>query len=210
MPHIFIHGLGQTASSWEQTIWHLNLTAGCHCPNLPDLFQDSTITYSSLYEAFKKYCGHFSEPLNLCGLSLGGILALHYTIEHPDRVKSLVLIGTQYCMPKALLHFQNIIFRFMPDSMFQQMGFGKKDFISLSKSMMELDFRQHLNKASCPVMVICGGKDGANKKASKQLSLLLPNAQLKIIPDTGHELNIGAPERLADIISEFYTSTRST
>lgn len=37
----------------------------------------------------------------------------------------------------------------MPNSMFQQMGFGKKDFIELSKSMMKLDFSQELKKVTC-------------------------------------------------------------
>lgn len=67
---------------------------------------------------------------------------MHYGIEHLQKVKSLALIAAQYKMPKNLLAFQNVIFRFMPNSMFQQMGLGKTPFIQLSKSMMELDYSE--------------------------------------------------------------------
>lgn len=36
---------------------------------------------------------------------------------------------------------QNALFRFMPQSMFRQTGFGKLDFISLCSTMAELDYK---------------------------------------------------------------------
>ena len=53
---------------------------------------------------------------------MGGVLALHYSIENPEKVKAAVLIGTQYKMPKGLLKFQNIAFHIMPQRMFDTMG----------------------------------------------------------------------------------------
>lgn len=61
-------------------------------------------------------------PFNICGLSLGSIIALQYTIENLEKVKSLLLIGTQYKMPKILLNFQNLIFKFMPNNIFKELG----------------------------------------------------------------------------------------
>lgn len=46
-------------------------------------------------------CDKFDEPIDWCGLSLGGVLALNYAIERPDKVKSLVLIATPYMIPKC-------------------------------------------------------------------------------------------------------------
>lgn len=209
MQLVFIHGLGQTPSSWEKTIEHMTIDVNCVCPDLPRMLHNQTIHYTNLYGAFSEYCNGFSEPVNLCGLSLGGILALHYGIEHPSKVNSLVLIGTQHVIPKKLLAFQNILFRFMPESMFQEMGFGKKDFIQLSKSMMALDFTHDLSNLSCPVLVICGEKDHANKKASKELAKQVPNGKLQIIWKAGHEINTEAPAYLAEILNQFFLSTRS-
>ena len=75
----------------------------------------------------------FQEPLHLCGLSLGGILALHYATVNPDKVASLVLIGAQYKMPKKLLKVQNTVFHILPNSLFQKQGISKQDMISLTK-----------------------------------------------------------------------------
>lgn len=52
---------------------------------------------------------NISGQLNLCGLSLGVVLALNYIIDNPKKVNSLVLIAGQSEMPKALLKLQNIV-----------------------------------------------------------------------------------------------------
>lgn len=152
MHPIFLHGLGQTSVSWRNLIVQLNFAECAVCPNLIEICQGEQTTYSNLYKGFSKICFEFNEPIDLCGLSLGGVLALNYTIEHPEKVKSLVLIATQYKMPKRLLKFQNILFQFMPKSMFQQAGFGKKEFIQLCSTMMELDFSNSIQKISCPTL----------------------------------------------------------
>lgn len=110
-------------------------------------------------------------------------------------------------MPKVLLAFQNIMFHFMPDSRFQGIGFGKKQFIQLSKSMMKLDYSAELNKISCPVLVICGEKDSANMKAARELSERVPQAEFCIIENAGHAVNADAPEQLAKVLDGFMAGT---
>lgn len=105
MKTIFLHGLGQTCSSWEKTTAFLKKGADVLCPNLFDWFEGQPVSYPVLYRAFSEYCQQFPEPVQLCGLSLGGVLALHYSIEHPQHVHSLALIATPYTMPKlSLIH----------------------------------------------------------------------------------------------------------
>lgn len=133
-----------------------------------------------------------------------GVLALNYAIQCPKKVRSLVLIATQYKMPKKLLKFQNLLFRFMPKSMFQQMGFRKADFLLLCETMMELDFNNSLHKISCPTLLLYGEKDTANKNASIELAELLKNVELKTIIGAGHEVNIESPQELAEILHAFY------
>ena len=169
MKYIFLHGLGQVPSDWETTIKRLDFGMDVYCPDLSDWLSRKEASYLNLYHALESYCEQQEEPLHLCGLSLGGILALHYALEHAEKVASLVLIGTQYVMPKRLLKFQNMIFHLMPSRSFRKMGFGKKDFISLSKSMMDLDFQKDLEKINCRVLVLCGEKDKANMSADIEL-----------------------------------------
>lgn len=207
MKCIMLHGLGQTASSWNDTVEILRDEFEVLCPNLSDWLSNKPPCYATLYQALESYCEQFQEPLHICGLSLGGILAMQYEIEHPDKVQSLVLIGTQYVMPKHLLKIQNLMFHIMPRSAFENMGFQKSDFINLCNSMTELDFKHELGKISCPVLVICGDKDKANKSASLELNKKIKNAELIIIENAGHEINIENPARLAEDLNTFFTDS---
>ncbi len=206
MKSIFIHGLGQDAASFDKTISYMRESTEAVCPNLPLLLQGTESTYDNLYHAFEKSLRNISAPFHLCGLSLGAILALHYVIEHPRRVNSLILIGGQYRMPRALLTFQNMIFRLLPETSFQSTGFQKRDFIQLADSMQTLNFEKHLQNISCDTLIICGQKDRANQKASITMSERIPNAKLHIIKGAGHELNIEAPEKLAKALDCFINS----
>ncbi len=206
MQYILIHGLGQDSSSWKETVSHMNEQDHILCPELSLLLKDKEVTYENLYNAFSEYCDKFLEPLNLCGLSLGGVVALNYAINNPGKVNSLVLIAAQYHMPKALIKVQNVIFKFIPEKSFSNMGMKKKDFLELTSSMMNLDFSNDLKSITCPVMVVCGDKDNANKKASKNLAEIIENAELKFIKDAKHEVNIDAPKELSEIIKSFYNN----
>ena len=204
MQQIYVHGLGQTPASWEKIIVQLKSTEYIVCPDLTEICRNGKATYKSLYDGFSKICDSFHEKIDLCGLSLGGVLALNYAVEHPEKINSLVLIAAQYKMPKGLLRFQNILFQLMPKSMFQQTGFGKKEFIQLCQTMMELDFSHSIQKVTCPTLVVCGERDSANKKAAMELARFLKNAELQIISGTGHEVNTEAPEKLSETLHDFY------
>lgn len=204
MHNIFIHGLGQNSSSWAETISCITEQEHILCPELSLLLKDKDVTYSNLYKSFSTYCDSLSGELNLCGLSLGGVLSLNYACDNPSKVKSLVLIATQYKMPKGLLKFQNIIFNFMPKSTFKSMGMEKYDFINLTNSMISLDFSDSLKNISCPVLVICGEKDIPNKKASNNLFNIIKDAEISFIKNANHEVNVDAPNELAEVINDFF------
>ena len=204
MTQIYLHGLGQTSTAWENTVMGLDSAENIVCPNLSDLLQGKETTYLNLYSAFSNFCDGFDEELDLCGLSLGGVLALHYVIDHPEKVRSLVLIAAQYKMPKLLLRFQNVIFRLMPESMFRQTGFGKMDFLMLCKTMAKLDFSASICKVTCPTLVVCGEKDSANRKAAMELASSLEHAELQIVRGAGHEVNVDAPGELEAMLHNFY------
>ena len=130
------------------------------------------LTYTGLRTGFEKRYADVKEAFRICGLSLGAVLALDYAIHHKEKVDSLILIGAQYKTPALLIDFQNLIFRCMPEKAFSDMGVSKQDMIRLCRSMRSLDFTSGLREVGCPVKILCGEKDRANLKASKQLSEL--------------------------------------
>lgn len=204
MKCIMLHGMGQNASSWDKTISCLPDDTQTVCPELSDFLTKGNFHYNQMYNAFCDYCNNFSEPFNLCGLSLGAVLALNYAMENPQKVNSLILIAPQYDMPKLLLKMQNIIFKFMPDSSFKSIGLKKNDFITLTNSMADINFSSGLNKVICPVLILCGKKDSVNRRAAVRLADRMLNAKFGVIENSGHEVNADNPQKLARIMAHYW------
>ena len=201
---IFVHGSGHKATSWEKTISYMTNNEDIVCPNLSSILEGKEASYENLYSSFVKYCNEFDGQIHLCGLSLGGILALNFALDFPQKVKTLVLIGTPYKVPKVAFSFQNIIFRFLPKSIFETMAFDKKNTFVLGDSMKDLDFSDRVKIIKCPTLILCGKRDSANIKSADYLSQNIRSAELKIIENTGHVVNEENPETLADILNEYY------
>ena len=201
MKYLYLHGLGQTSASWNNVIKETEVANDSISLSLNDM---KHATYDELYSSLIKECDKYDDIV-LCGLSLGAVLALNYALDYPNKVKSLVLIAPQYKMPKMLLRLQNIMFKLMPASNFDSIGFKKEDFISLCSSMAKLDFSHSLDKISCPVLVVCGEKDNVNKKAAKELVNHLKDAKYLELSNTGHEANIESSKELAVELDKFYT-----
>ena len=206
MKYLYLHGLGQKPDSWNRVIKETKVSKSSASLSLSDMLEGKSATYKELYSAFSSECDKENDGIALCGLSLGAVLVLNYAIDHPDKVKALVLIAAQYKMPKKLLKIQNMLFHLMPNSAFNKMGFRKADVISLCGTMAELDFSDSLHKVSCPVLTVCGEKDKANIKTSKELCHYLNNSCFHELMKTGHEANIESPEELAIALQRFYDS----
>ena len=201
---ILIHGSGHKAASWNETVSRLDCRGDVLCPELSSLLLGKEASYPNLRAAFGAYCAQAGGPVHLCGLSLGGILALDYTLEHPEAVKTLVLIGTPHKIPKAAFALQNVVFRLLPQSMFASMAFDKRDTFALGNSMKNLDFSGRVSAVQCPTLILCGEKDRANIQSAQFLSQNIKGAQLQLIAQTGHVVNEENPGALAKRLNEFY------
>lgn len=194
---VLIHGSGQKVTSWNETVSYMKSDVEILCPNLSLLLNGKEASYTNLYAAFVEYCDKITGQFNLCGLSFGGILALNYALDFPDQVKTLVLIGTPHKIPKIMFSIQNIAFRFLPKSVFENMEFSKKDIFALGNSMKKLDFSSRLQNVACQTHIICGSKDSIHIKSAHYLAENIRDAKIKIIENTGHVINEENPKGLA-------------
>lgn len=204
MKKILIHGSGHKADSWNKVISYLNNDKDILCPDLSTILNGKEASYDILYSSFAEYCNKIDDKIDLCGLSLGGILALNYAIDFPNKVNSLVLIGTPYKVPKLIFSIQNIIFKLLPKSLFETMAFNKKDTFILGETMKNLDFSNKVYNIQCPTLIICGEKDSANMKSSYYLAENIKDAKLKIIENIGHIVNEENPEELSKLLIKFW------
>lgn len=198
MKIVFLHGLGQRAADWEQVASPFPNT---DCPELFEIVGEK-LNYSAILSSLEERYEYEKEPLCLCGLSLGGMLALDYALRHGDRVAAMVLLGARDRTPRLLMDIQDLLFRCMPDKAFASMGMKKEQVRDLTRSMKNLDFTDRLSTIHCPVTVACGEKDHPNLAAARRLAKYLPNARLYVVPLAGHELNTDAPDTVAEIVRE--------
>ena len=70
--------------------------------------------------------------------------------------------------------------------------------------LSKLDFSDSIYKVSCPTLIIYGEKDHANKNASIELANMLIDAELQVLHGAGHEINIEAPDKLAETLRVFF------
>ena len=207
MKNIILHGLGQNGKSWNRVIEGLEKNKiQVKIPNLFNLDKNLELNYENVYRNFVDYCNFFDDKLNLCGLSLGGILAIYYAIEYPERVNSLIIIGTPYEIPKKLLKLQNFIFKVMPKNTFNNIGMSKSDFIKLSNSMTNIDIKSKTNDIKCPTLIVCGEKDKVNLKSAKQLNKNIKGSTLEFIEGAGHEINMEKPVELSKVIENYWNN----
>lgn len=200
MKTVFLHGLGQDKTSWQQMDYYLENKIDPIYLDLAELNAGQKLTYENLYAGLRQKLSMITPPFKLCGLSLGAILALNFAINESDKVAELILIAPQFKIPKALFSIQNIIFRCLPPKTFNSMGLPKKSVLSLTKSMRSLDFTNSLTAITTNTVIVCGQQDKANKKAAHELAKRLPHAKTVVIENAGHELNLDNPRALAQLL----------
>ena len=196
---LLLHGLGQREDSWAGVIRHLPGWS-IRAPRLIEP-EAKGETYGDCLARAERAMPQ-GEPLVLCGVSQGAILAMHLALGHPSPVRALVLVAPQVKMPRLLLRVQNGLFRCMPRRVFDKIGVTKESMMSICASMEALDFRERLSALSCPVHILLGEKDRANLPAARRMQGFLPQSRLTLVPGAGHEVNVDAPEALARCIDE--------
>ncbi len=205
MKNILIHGLGQNNHSWDKTGNYLkDKGLDTICPNLYDIINNNFMNYRNLYNSFANFCNSQEGKINLCGFSLGGLLALDYVKEYPEKVNSIIIIGTPYKIPKTLFKMQSIIFHIMSKRTFEKMGCSKRNFITLVSSMSHLNITKDLEMINCRSLIVCGSKDNVNMENAKALNNCIINSEFKIISNSAHEVNIDNPKELSKVIYRFW------
>jgi 3-oxoadipate enol-lactonase len=94
---LFLHGLGGSRTAWEPQLRGLADVRTCVAWDMPgygvstgtpDSFAAVAAAAADLARALS------TEPVDVVGLSLGGMVAQHLALDHPDVVRSLVLLDT--------------------------------------------------------------------------------------------------------------------
>lgn len=203
MKVIFLHGLGQGAEAWTSVSAALKQETAA-LSLFADSSADERVTIDSLNARVTAILAQEKEPYILCGLSLGGILALKQAITAAPQLKGIVVSAGQYEAPNQFLLFvQNLLLKLRPAKAFADLGISKKQFLGILHSLGQLDLSADISAIKIPSLIVCGANDKYNLPAAEKMTELLPDAQLALIPDGGHQLNTEKPQEFAARLTAF-------
>lgn len=199
MKLIFLHGLGQSADSWQEV---QELLVDYPSEAL-ELFPSGVATYQEAKERIYQYLSKETEPFVLIGLSLGAALALELFSYDLPNLQALVLSGCPLKVAgNILFYIQLLIFKLLPKRVFEKQGAYKALMVRVSEELKTLDLREIAKNCPYPTLLICGSQDKPNLSSMKAIQELMSNSQFQIIPDGPHVLNKEKPK-------EFVENTRS-
>jgi len=199
MKLIFLHGLGQSADSWQEV---QELLVDYPSEAL-ELFPSGVASYQEAKERIYQYLSKETEPFVLIGLSLGAALALELSSYDLPNLQALVLSGCPLKVAgNILFYIQLLIFKLLPKRVFEKQGADKALMVRVSEELKTLDLREIAKNCPYPTLLICGSQDKPNLSSMKAIQELMSNSQFQIIPDGPHVLNKEKPK-------EFVENTRS-
>ena len=187
-PLVLLHGLGTGPDAWQAQVEAL---APTRVVLVPALALDVGFTVER--EASRVWAGiETPGAADLCGLSLGALVALRMALDRPERVRRLVLCAGFASLPRR--------FRLLMAAL----GLTARSPIrAVFREGRRFDVRRELSGLRTPALVLVGDRDRANLGLSRVLAAELPNAELRVISGGGHIANLDAAEAFTQVLREF-------
>ena len=148
----------------------------------------------------------------LVGHSMGGIVSMATALLHPDRVESLVLIGTaSHCNERTADWYERLAQTAEKDGSagLARAIYGKRSekrirgdargIAQVTRALKELytdPLTPKLGAIRCPALLLVGSEDPMGPKASENIAAELPHAKLEVLPGRGHWIHVEAPDAL--------------
>lgn len=174
------------------------------------------------------------KKVNVCGLSLGGIIAQELIIRKPSIVQSLILCNTVSYTPYMVRNFvlfwgfkqiieksqaelkkffvsqciYNNVDTALLESAEASFSINKMSYIQASLSSLSRNYLPFLPFIKTPVLVLGSNKDKITPVFSAlQTYSLLPKSELHIFKECGHLSNIEKKDEFNDRVLSFLSKT---
>jgi 3-oxoadipate enol-lactonase len=168
-----------------------------------------------------------AERVSICGVSLGGAIAMAFAEAHPQRVDRLVLACTsaRFGEPAQWLEraaavrahglepiADSIVARWFtraaPRELVarfrrQLVAAPAEDYARLCQALARWDFRERLSEIHAPTLVIAGAEDPATPVEHQELlAERIPHARLAVLAGAAHLVNVEQPEAFSRLVTE--------
>ena len=96
-PLVLIHGWGMHGGVWSDVAQRLFADFSVHSVDLPGFGASAPLAKTDLDSLVQSLAVQFATPVNVCGWSLGGQLAMHWAVQEPAKVNRLIVVTSTPC-----------------------------------------------------------------------------------------------------------------
>ena len=208
---LLLHGLFGALSNWASVIENFSKTHRVIIPMLPIYsapFRKASVQYLSTYvESFTKHLN--LNNFTALGNSLGGHVALVYTLDNPKKVTNLLLTGSSglfesgmggsfpkrgdydYVKERVEYTFYDpkTATKELIDEVFEITTSNRKalNIIAIARSAQKHNMREDIVNIKCPTLLIWGLNDMITPpEVAHEFDKLIPNTTLRLLDKCGH------------------------
>ena len=231
-PLVFLHGVGSDKSVWQPQLEYFGRTRHAIAFAYPGYGDSDPAPEGTTRDDYAAAILSAMRALGIarghvCGLSLGGVIAIALHHAAPDSCASLILADTFAVHPDG----RGIYDRSLAGSRdLPAMAEARVDFLlaqpadpQVRREVIETmsridpaayrigaeavwlaDQRDRLGEIAVPTLVICGEDDKPTPPdLSRELAAMIPGAQLAMMARAGHLTNLEQPARFNALVDDF-------
>lgn len=233
LPLILLHGVGSTRSVWHPQLDHFGRARRTIAFDYPG-YGESLFVPHATRDTFAQAILAAMEGLDVpaahvCGLSLGGVVAIAMHDADPNRCASLVLADTFAVHPDgAAIRDRSVrasrdlgmrelaearagalIAEGASDAIRREVvetmaGIDPAAYVLGAEAVWLADQRERATAIRCPTLILCGSEDRITPPAlSEELKDLVPHASLVEISGAGHLSNLEQPAIFNRVVDAF-------
>lgn len=232
---LLLHGLFGALSNWYEVVAEFQTNYRVVIPLLP--IYDMPLTQAGVpglvayVEGFVAAMG-LKGPFTVLGNSLGGHIALVYTLGNPTKVSRLVLTGSSglfedgmggsfpkrgnyaYVQERVGYTFYNpaVATKELVDEVFMVTNSNAKclRIIAIARSAQRHNLARELNKINVPVLLVWGLNDTITPPSvAHEFARLLPHAELRFLDHCCHAPMMERPAGFNDYLHGFLRKTEA-
>lgn len=225
-PVALIHGLSGSSRWWSRNI---DALAAKHLVAAVDLvgfgknrrfFGPPVVLppFSEVTALLARWLETFGEPVHLVGHSMGGQIAIELTAEHPDLVRSLVLVNAAGMpfhfdprphirpLPKPPYGGASISRVLLPDFL----RAGPASVAVAGTRIVRGDMREMMHAIRVPTLLVWGENDPlVPLQYGEAMQREIAESQLVVIPRAAHVAMWDAPDEFNRVLLEFLSSVEA-
>ncbi len=227
---LLLHGLFGALSNWEGVVTRFAIKYRVVIPMLP--IYEMPIKEAGL-EGLRTFLEEFVamkqlDKMIIMGNSLGGHIALVYTLKNPDKVMRLILTGSsglfedsmggsypkrgnyEYIRERVSYTFYDptVATKELVDEVFETTNSIPKclRIVAIAKSAQRNNLAAHIPAITVPALLIWGLNDTITPAmVAHEFNRLLPNSTLRFIDKCCHAPMMEHPEKFNALVEDFLT-----